>query len=370
MRHHLIRKRRFTSKAPALLFVLVSMVAGYLVDGVAHSQALPLVEVKLESPVYAPTPEFPCGGTYAVATRVDGNKFVDGDNLVALVVNSSRGVLRTAFATATRTEAALKVSINVCSFDARYLGPDETYTARITFVTGDGKAGQELLLNFNLSPRPAIDQARSFVQSACRQQSALFSVTFDQASLKAKPTGQIALRGTLYRGGVESPDDELTLWSGSSRNGRRLSGAKTDTFGRFELLFRPARTDLYFTMDVPSRISDIDGFLPVGGFQQGVVTLFPDNRSGARNLKFDPVTGGGFPLNPASSECRLAMSQYRSIASSPPVEDGFTSPKAEPIGTFKLITPEGGTITVKKCRVSAYVKKDGTKVRAHPRRCP
>lgn len=343
-----------------------------------------VVLAELEGPVYAPTQSFPCGGTNVVVAMADGARFTTGDNVSVFLLNPSNEMLRFGFSSASRGDSQIKVYVRVCNFDLRYSGPDATYTARVTFVSGDGKIGKELLLRFALQARPALDQARSTVQAACRT-SGLFSVAIEKASLVASKSGQVAVRGVLYRGGVVSPGDQIVMWSGTSLSGRKVTQAITDAKGGFELRIRPTKSDLYFTVDVPNRSLDIDGYLPYGGFPSGVLTLFPDSRSGGRNLKFDPVYGGGFPLPQVSTECVKAMNEFRLVSSNPKPEEPFRSPKAEPAGTFRLVTPDGaiaepagtfqlvtpdGTITVKRCRVKAYTKKDGTRVDAHFRRCP
>lgn len=348
--------------------LMLALTAGSTFSKEVLAQPTPLVEAELEGPVYVPTQDFPCGGSYVIARRLSGKVFAEGDNLEALVRNSSNGVLRYAFSSATPNQQVLKVYVSVCSFDSRYAGADETYTIRITFLTGDGKAGQELLLNFNLTPRPAVDQVRASVQSACGQAS-VFSVKVDAASLKQAKNGRITIRGTIYRGGVESPNDSLTLWSGTSLSGRKVADAKTDADGRFAISLKVTKTDLYFTVDVPNRTVAIDGYLPVRGFPGGAFTLFPDSRSGGKNLKFDPIYGGGFPLPVVSTECRQSMNQYRSIASNPPAQETFTSPKAEPAGTFKLVAPDGGVISAKRCWVRPHTR-EGKKVNGYWRRCP
>lgn len=327
-----------------------------------------LVAAELEGPVYAPTQAFPCGGTNVVVSKADGSNFTSGDNVAVLVLNPSNETLRFGFTSANRGDPIIKVYVSVCSFDSRFSGPDATYTARVTFVSGDGKVGEELLLRFILQPRPALDQARSKVQSVCRT-SALFSVVIEQASLIANKSGQVAVRGVLYRGGVASPGDQLVMWSGTSLKGRKVSQTVTGAGGGFEIRVRPAKSDLYFTIEIPNRTADIDGYLPNGGFPEGVLTLFPDSRSGGRNLKFDPLNGGGFPLPQVPTECVMAMNEFKMISANPKPEEPFLSPKAEPAGTFRLVTPDG-VVSVKRCRVRAYTKKDGTRVDAHFRRCP
>jgi hypothetical protein len=366
-----MRRRAFSFVSAPCLIVLVLVVVALAPQfgGVASANSSPLVEASLEGPIYTPTSAYPCGGNYVVAKRVNGKAFASGDNLEVLVMNPNQDILRMGFSVASRSETEIRVYISVCDFDARYVGPEATYLARITFVTGDGKSGQELLLPFQLVPRPATEQARAVVQSACRLQTALFSVKIDRPSLIANKSGWVTLRGVLYRGGVASPGDALVIWSGTSQRGRKIAESTTDASGKFEFRLRPTSADLYFTIDVPSRTSDIDGYLPVNGFPEGVMTLFPDTRSGGKNLKFDEIEGGGVPLPQVSADCMNAMSAFRLLTSNQQPDEPFVSPKAAPIGTFKLVTPNG-TISVKKCWVNSYRKKDGTQVRGHPRRCP
>jgi hypothetical protein len=300
-------------KIRRIVLVLVVAALAPQFGGVASAKSSPLVEASLAGPIYAPTSASPCGGNYVVAKRfdVDGEAFVPfapGDSLAVSVMNADRGVLRYAFSSAARSEPEFRIYISVCNYDARYVGPEATYLVRITFVAGDGKSGEELLLPFQLVPRPATEQARAAVQSACRLQTARFSVKIDRPSLTANKSGWVTLRGVLYRGGVASPGDTLVMWSGTSQRGRKIAESTTDASGKFTLRLRPTSADLYFTIDVPLRTSDIDGYLPVDGFPEGVMTLFPRGK----NLRFE---GGGVPLPQVSADCMNAMSAFRLLTS-------------------------------------------------------
>jgi hypothetical protein len=306
-----------------IVLVLVVAALAPQLGGVASAQAHPPVEASIEGPIYAPTPSYPCGGSYVVVKREDGKPLASGDQIKVRVMNPNASgpygrELRNGFSVALRSEPELRVYISVCNFDARYAGPEATYLAEVVFVAGDsrGVAGdgegdgkfQVLLLPFQLVPRPATEQARAAVQSACRLQTARFSVKIDRPSLVANKSGWVTLRGVLYRGGVASPGDTLVMWSGTSQRGRKVAESTTDASGKFTLRLRPTSADLYFTIDVPPRTSDIDGFLPVDGFPEGVMTLFPRGK----NLKFE---GGGVPLPQVSADCKNAMSAFRLLTS-------------------------------------------------------
>jgi len=319
-----MRSQKTTAKLGLNFLLIASVIFGTLIpiySATANDSNIGII-AKFEN-FYAPVDKTDCSNGTARVTKLDGSPFVEFDNFTLTVNNSKGSVLGSSIYETFASEdgsTELFLPVQICGADQNYLGPNESYSLQVKFLSSDRKFAQEFVLSFLLIPVDAKAKAAKAVRDACPQNVSSRSPYFInwtvESASKVKPGGTLRIVGTLYRNGYAADNEKIIVVKHtSSPSAEKIIGTfMTDLAGKFVLSwkFETLNYPLYY-LNIGERNRPVGPYY--GVFQSLNSPIFTECTKTCSYKPFDPIYAP-WEGPPAKSvgDCAVVKHEYSLVA--------------------------------------------------------